>query len=50
MNARSASSGVDYRAFYRDRRVMITGGLGFIGSTVAHQLVELGDVPVAVEI
>lgn len=32
----------DYRAFYRDRRVMITGGLGFIGSTVAHQLVALG--------
>ena len=36
------SSGVDYRAFYRDRRVMITGGLGFIGSTLAHQLVALG--------
>jgi UDP-glucose 4-epimerase len=32
----------DYRAFYHDRRVMITGGLGFIGSTVAHQLVALG--------
>jgi len=32
----------DYRAFYRDRRVLITGGLGFIGSTVAHQLVALG--------
>src|SRR5688500_19928317 len=32
----------DYRAFYRDRHVMITGGLGFIGSTVAHQLVALG--------
>jgi UDP-glucose 4-epimerase len=31
-----------YRAFYRDRRVMITGGLGFIGSTLAHELVELG--------
>jgi UDP-glucose 4-epimerase len=31
-----------YRAFYRGRRVMITGGLGFIGSTVAHQLVALG--------
>jgi UDP-glucose 4-epimerase len=28
--------------FYRDRRVMITGGLGFIGSTLAHQLVALG--------
>ncbi len=32
----------DYREFYRGRRVMITGGLGFIGSTVAHQLAELG--------
>ena len=32
----------DYRAFYRDRRVMITGGLGFIGSTLARQLVDLG--------
>ena len=42
MSARSASSGGDYRTFYHDRRVMITGGLGFIGSTLAHQLVELG--------
>ena len=33
---------VDYREFYRGRRVMITGGLGFIGSTVAHQLAALG--------
>jgi UDP-glucose 4-epimerase len=33
---------VDYAAFYRDRRVMITGGLGFIGSTLAHRLVDLG--------
>jgi len=32
----------DYRAFYRDRRVMITGGLGFIGSSLAHQLAALG--------
>jgi UDP-glucose 4-epimerase len=32
----------DYRAFYRDRRVMITGGLGFIGSNLAHQLADLG--------
>lgn len=42
MSARPASSGGDYRTFYHDRRVMITGGLGFIGSTLAHQLVELG--------
>jgi UDP-glucose 4-epimerase len=32
----------DYRSFYRDRRVMITGGLGFIGSNLAHVLVGLG--------
>lgn len=31
-----------YRDFYRGRRVMITGGLGFIGSNLAHQLVALG--------
>jgi UDP-glucose 4-epimerase len=32
----------DYRAFYRGRRVMITGGAGFIGSNLARQLVALG--------
>jgi UDP-glucose 4-epimerase len=32
----------DCRAFYRDRQVMITGGLGFIGSNLARQLVALG--------
>ena len=32
----------DYRAFYRDRPVMVTGGLGFIGSNLAHRLVALG--------
>jgi len=31
-----------YLEFYRGRRVMITGGLGFIGSNIAHRLVELG--------
>jgi UDP-glucose 4-epimerase len=31
----------DYRAFYRGRKVMITGGLGFIGSNLARRLVEL---------
>src|SRR5690606_25720990 len=32
----------DYREFYRGRRVMITGGLGFIGSNLARQLADLG--------
>ncbi len=31
-----------YKAFYRGRRVMVTGGLGFIGSNLARQLVALG--------
>jgi len=35
----------DYRDFYRRRRVLITGGLGFIGSNLARALVDLdGDV------
>jgi UDP-glucose 4-epimerase len=33
---------VTYTEFYRGRRVMITGGLGFIGSNLAHRLVPLG--------
>jgi UDP-glucose 4-epimerase len=36
------SAAPDYRAFYSGRRVMITGGLGFIGSNLARQLVALG--------
>ncbi|TAK19706.1 MAG: NAD-dependent epimerase/dehydratase family protein, partial [Acidobacteria bacterium] len=28
--------------FYRGRPVLITGGLGFIGSNLAHRLVALG--------
>jgi UDP-glucose 4-epimerase len=32
----------DYRGFYRGRRVLITGGLGFIGSNLARHLVDLG--------
>jgi UDP-glucose 4-epimerase len=31
----------DYRSFYRDRRVMVTGGLGFIGSNLVAQLADL---------
>jgi UDP-glucose 4-epimerase len=37
----SESTGA-YRDFYRGRRVLITGGMGFIGSNLAHQLVDLG--------
>lgn len=33
---------MDYEAFYRDRPVMVTGGLGFIGSNLARRLVDLG--------
>jgi UDP-glucose 4-epimerase len=32
----------DYRGFYRGRRVLITGGLGFLGSNLARDLVDLG--------
>ena len=32
----------DYREYYRGRAVMVTGGLGFIGSSLAHALVAGG--------
>ena len=38
-----------YAEFYRGRRVMITGGLGFIGSNLAHALVSLGAEVVLVD-
>jgi UDP-glucose 4-epimerase len=31
-----------YQSFYRNRRVMVTGGMGFIGSNLARRLVEIG--------
>jgi UDP-glucose 4-epimerase len=34
------SSEID--SYYRNRRVMVTGGLGFIGSNLVHRLVEAG--------
>jgi UDP-glucose 4-epimerase len=33
---------MDYEEFYRNRSVMITGGVGFIGSNLARRLVDLG--------
>jgi UDP-glucose 4-epimerase len=36
------AANVDLQEFYRGRRVMITGGLGFIGSNLAHRLASFG--------
>ena len=35
-------------AEYKGRSVLITGGLGFIGSNLARRLVDLGDVEVII--
>ena len=40
--AGTARASLPHLNFYRGRRVMITGGVGFIGSNLARQLVSLG--------
>ena len=40
---------MDHRDFYRGRKVLVTGGLGFIGSNLCRALADLGAVVVAVD-
>jgi UDP-glucose 4-epimerase len=42
VNAAAGAHANAYLDFYRGRRIMITGGVGFIGSNLAHRLVDLG--------
>jgi len=39
----------DHRDFYRDRRVLVTGALGFIGSNLCRTLADLGARVLAVD-
>jgi UDP-glucose 4-epimerase len=39
----------DYRDFYRGRKVLVTGGLGFIGSNLCRSLADLGAEVLAVD-
>jgi UDP-glucose 4-epimerase len=39
----------DHRDFYRGRRVLVTGGLGFIGSNLCRALADLGAETTAVD-
>lgn len=39
----------DYRDFYRGRKVLVTGGLGFIGSNLSRSLSDLGAEVLAVD-
>ncbi len=39
----------DYRDFYRGRKVLVTGGLGFIGSNLCRTLADLGATALAVD-
>ncbi len=40
---------MDYRDFYRGRRVLVTGALGFIGSNLCRTLADLGATVMAVD-
>ena len=41
--------GMDHRDFYRGRKVLVTGGLGFIGSNLCRALADLGGQVIAVD-
>src|SRR5258707_13687582 len=38
-----------YRGFYRGRKVVVTGGLGFIGSNLCRRLADLGAEVLAID-
>jgi UDP-glucose 4-epimerase len=40
---------MDHHDFYRDRKVLVTGGLGFIGSNLCRTLADLGAEVLAVD-
>jgi len=40
---------LDHRDFYRGRKVLVTGGLGFVGSNLCRALADLGASVVAVD-
>jgi UDP-glucose 4-epimerase len=40
---------MDYRDSYRSRKVLVTGGLGFIGSNLCRALADLGAQVLAVD-